>query len=77
GDSVHGRGRGARPAAHPGAGPTTASPPEGAEEKGGPWKEVAALTMDLRDPDALISTEGLAARLGQPGLRVYDCATTL
>ena len=33
--------------------------------------------MDLRDPDALISTEGLAARLGQPGLRVYDCTTYL
>ena len=33
--------------------------------------------MDLRDPDALISTEALAARLGQPGLRVYDCTTYL
>jgi thiosulfate/3-mercaptopyruvate sulfurtransferase len=33
--------------------------------------------MDLRDPDAVISTEGLAARLGQPGLRVYDCTTYL
>jgi len=33
--------------------------------------------MDLRDPDALISTEGLAARLGRPGLRVYDCTTYL
>ncbi len=33
--------------------------------------------MDRRDPDALISTEGLAARLGQPGLRVYDCTTYL
>jgi thiosulfate/3-mercaptopyruvate sulfurtransferase len=31
----------------------------------------------LRDPDALISTEDLAARLGQPGLRVYDCTTYL
>ena len=33
--------------------------------------------MDLRDPDALISTEALAARLGRPGLRVYDCTTYL
>ena len=33
--------------------------------------------MDLRDPDAVISTEGLAARLGRPGLRVYDCTTYL
>ena len=33
--------------------------------------------MDLRDPDAVISTEGLAARIGQPGLRVYDCTTYL
>jgi thiosulfate/3-mercaptopyruvate sulfurtransferase len=33
--------------------------------------------MDLRDPDALVSTEALAARLGQPGLRVYDCTTYL
>ncbi len=31
----------------------------------------------LRDPDALISTEDLAARLSQPGLRVYDCTTYL
>ena len=29
----------------------------------------------MRDPDALISTDTLAARLGQPGLRVYDCTT--
>ncbi|HKW93475.1 MAG TPA: sulfurtransferase [Methylomirabilota bacterium] len=33
--------------------------------------------MHLRDPDALISTEHLAARLGQPGLRIYDCTTYL
>jgi thiosulfate/3-mercaptopyruvate sulfurtransferase len=33
--------------------------------------------MDLRDPDAVISTEALSARLGQPGLRVYDCTTYL
>ncbi len=33
--------------------------------------------MDLRDPDAVISTEALAGRLGQPGLRVYDCTTYL
>ena len=31
----------------------------------------------LGDPDALISTDDLAARLGQPGLRVYDCTTYL
>jgi thiosulfate/3-mercaptopyruvate sulfurtransferase len=29
----------------------------------------------MRDPDALISTDDLASRLGQPGLRVYDCTT--
>ena len=29
----------------------------------------------MRDPNALISTEALAARLGQPKLRVYDCTT--
>ncbi len=31
----------------------------------------------MRDRDALISTDDLAARLGQPGLRVYDCTTYL
>jgi thiosulfate/3-mercaptopyruvate sulfurtransferase len=31
----------------------------------------------LRDPDALISTDDLAARLGRPELRVYDCTTYL
>jgi thiosulfate/3-mercaptopyruvate sulfurtransferase len=31
----------------------------------------------LRDPDALISTADLAARLGRPDLRVYDCTTYL
>jgi thiosulfate/3-mercaptopyruvate sulfurtransferase len=31
----------------------------------------------MRDPDALISTDDLAARLAQPGLRVYDCTTYL
>jgi len=31
----------------------------------------------FRDPDALISTDDLAARLGQPGLRIYDCTTHL
>jgi len=31
----------------------------------------------MRDPDALISTDALAARLDQPGLRVYDCTTYL
>ena len=31
----------------------------------------------MRDPDALISTDDLAARLAQPGLRVYDCTTHL
>jgi thiosulfate/3-mercaptopyruvate sulfurtransferase len=29
----------------------------------------------MRDPNAIISTEALAARLGQPNLRVYDCTT--
>jgi len=31
----------------------------------------------MRDPDALISTDDLAARLAQPGLRIYDCTTHL
>jgi thiosulfate/3-mercaptopyruvate sulfurtransferase len=31
----------------------------------------------MRDPDALISTDDLAARLGGPGLRIYDCTTYL
>jgi thiosulfate/3-mercaptopyruvate sulfurtransferase len=31
----------------------------------------------MRDPQALISTEQLAAILGQPTLRVYDCTTYL
>ena len=31
----------------------------------------------MRDPDALISTDDLAARLAQPGLRIYDCTTYL
>ena len=29
----------------------------------------------MRDPNAIISTEALAALLGQPNLRVYDCTT--
>ena len=29
----------------------------------------------MRDPDALISTGDLAARLGRPELRIYDCTT--
>jgi thiosulfate/3-mercaptopyruvate sulfurtransferase len=31
----------------------------------------------MRDPQALISTEQLAAILGQPDLRIYDCTTYL
>ena len=31
----------------------------------------------MHDPDALISTDDLAARLAQPGLRIYDCTTYL
>ncbi len=31
----------------------------------------------MRDPQALISTGQLAAVLGQPGLRIYDCTTYL
>ena len=31
----------------------------------------------MRDPDALISTGDLGARLGQPELRIYDCTTYL
>jgi len=31
----------------------------------------------MRDPRALISTEELAAMLGQPQLRLFDCTTTL
>lgn len=29
----------------------------------------------MRDPNAIISTEALAALLGQPNLHVYDCTT--
>jgi len=36
-----------------------------------------AQTARMRDPDALISTDDLAARLGLPDLRVYDCTTYL
>ena len=36
-----------------------------------------AQTARMRDPDALISTDDLAARLGRPELRVYDCTTYL
>jgi thiosulfate/3-mercaptopyruvate sulfurtransferase len=32
---------------------------------------------DMRDPQALISTEQLAAVLGQQNLRIYDCTTYL
>jgi thiosulfate/3-mercaptopyruvate sulfurtransferase len=31
----------------------------------------------MRDPDALISTEQLASRLGDSNLRIYDCTTYL
>ena len=31
----------------------------------------------MRDPDALITTSQLAAALGQPNLRIYDCTTYL
>ena len=31
----------------------------------------------MRDPNALVSTEQLAAMLGQPNVRVYDCTTYL
>jgi len=31
----------------------------------------------MRDPQALMGTEQLAAILGQPNLRIYDCTTTL
>ena len=36
-----------------------------------------AETARMSDPDALISTDDLAARLGRPELRVYDCTTYL
>jgi thiosulfate/3-mercaptopyruvate sulfurtransferase len=36
-----------------------------------------AQTARMRDPDALISTDDLAARLGRPDWRVYDCTTYL
>lgn len=35
------------------------------------------MTTTLRDPDALISTDALAARLTEAGLRIYDCTTYL
>src|SRR5260370_42510048 len=42
------------------------------------WQTRARPRMKpLGDPDALTSTDDLAARLGQPGLRVYDCTTYL
>lgn len=31
----------------------------------------------MREPRALISTDQLAAALGQPDLRIYDCTTYL
>src|ERR1700758_1346356 len=31
--------------------------------------------LSMRDPNAIISTEALAALLGQPNLHVYDCTT--
>lgn len=31
----------------------------------------------MREPQAVISTEQLAASLGEPGLRIYDCTTYL
>jgi hypothetical protein len=31
--------------------------------------------LAMRDPNGIISTEALAALLGQPSLRVYDCTT--
>ena len=31
----------------------------------------------MREPRALITTEQLAAALGQPDLRIYDCTTYL
>src|SRR5437868_10020902 len=31
----------------------------------------------MRDPDALVTTAQLAAALGQPDLRIYDCTTYL
>ena len=31
----------------------------------------------MREPQALITTEQLAATLGQPDLRIYDCTTYL
>jgi hypothetical protein len=32
---------------------------------------------DMREPRALIGTDQLAAALGQPDLRIYDCTTYL
>ena len=40
-------------------------------------REQAAYEEDMREPRALISTEQLAAALGQPNLRIYDCTTYL
>ena len=33
--------------------------------------------VTLRNPDALVSTEWLATRLGNPDLRIFDCSTVL
>jgi thiosulfate/3-mercaptopyruvate sulfurtransferase len=36
---------------------------------------VSTTELPMRDPNAIISTEALAALLGQPNLRIYDCTT--
>lgn len=33
--------------------------------------------MEIRNPDALVSTEWLAEHLNDPGLRLFDCSTVL
>src|ERR1700726_3206259 len=40
-------------------------------------REQVAYEEEMREPQALISTEQLAAALGQPNLRIYDCTTYL
>src|SRR3984893_11335974 len=40
-------------------------------------RDEAACEEDMREPQALISTDSLAAALGQPNLRIYDCTSYL
>ena len=56
----------------------------GVAERRGPLLQIGAAGVtlashpedhDVRDPNALIDTAALAASLGDPSLRVFDCTT--